>query len=101
MTTSTENTQTTISTDKLEKACTVLKSIAHPVRMSIIELLDKNVQMNVSEMQEQLQIEQAALSHHLISMKDKNILKCHRDGKNMVYSLKEKRIVKILEWVKE
>ncbi|MBO9701905.1 MAG: winged helix-turn-helix transcriptional regulator [Sporocytophaga sp.] len=96
---STTDSKTGISIEKLEKACAVLKTIAHPVRMSIIELLEKNTRMNVGEMQEQLKIEQAALSHHLIAMKDKKILKCQREGKNMVYELKEKRIIKILECV--
>lgn len=93
--------QRKISIEKLDKACTVLKSIAHPVRMSIIELLDQNEQMNVSELQEALNIEQAALSHHLINMRDKKILQSQRDGKNIYYSLREKRIVKILACVAE
>lgn len=88
-----------LSIKKLEKAAAVLKTIAHPVRMSIIDLLDKNEAMNVTELQNELNIEQAALSHHLIILKGKKVLECHRDGKNMVYTLKEKRIVKILECV--
>jgi predicted transcriptional regulator len=37
-----------LSIEKLEKAAGILKAIAHPVRMSIIELLNKNEAMNVS-----------------------------------------------------
>ncbi|WMJ73978.1 metalloregulator ArsR/SmtB family transcription factor [Cytophagaceae bacterium ABcell3] len=91
------DTRPQITPEKLEKACRILKVIAHPVRMSVIELLDKYEQLNVGEIQEHIEIEQAALSHHLINMKDKGVLQCFRDGKNMVYSLKEKKIVKILD----
>lgn len=97
----TTETKKKISVEQLDKACTVLKSIAHPVRMSIIELLDQNEQMNVGELQEALQIEQAALSHHLINMKDKKILQSQRDGKNVFYSLREKKIIQILACVAE
>ncbi len=90
-------TQRYISPEQLEKVCTILKAIAHPVRMSVIELLERNKEMSVGDLQEHLSVEQAALSHHLITMKDKGILQCRREGKNMLYSLKEKRIVKILE----
>jgi DNA-binding transcriptional ArsR family regulator len=88
-----------ISVEQLEKACMVLKSIAHPVRMSIIDLLDQKEKMNVGELQEALQIEQATISHHLINMKDKKILQSQREGKNVYYSLREKKIVQILECV--
>lgn len=90
-------TQQYISPEQLDKVCIILKAIAHPVRMSVIELLERNNEMSVSDLQEHLSVEQAALSHHLITMKDKGILQCRRDGKSMLYSLKEKRIVKILE----
>ncbi len=90
-------TQRYIGPEQLEKVCTILKAIAHPVRMSVIELLERNKEMSVGDLQEHLSVEQAALSHHLITMKDKGILQCRREGKNMLYSLKEKRIVKILE----
>lgn len=81
----------------MEKVCGILKAIAHPVRVSVVDLLEIHQEMSVGDLQERLSIEQATLSHHLITMKDKNILQCRREGKNMLYSLKEKRLVKILE----
>ncbi len=86
-----------ISPEQLEKVCGILKAIAHPVRVSVVDLLEIHQEMSVGDLQERLSIEQATLSHHLITMKDKNILQCRREGKNMLYSLKEKRLVKILE----
>jgi DNA-binding transcriptional ArsR family regulator len=88
-----------LNIEKLDKAAGVLKTIAHPVRLSIIGLLEDNSELNVTDLQEKLSIEQAALSHHLIILKNKKVLQCRREGKNMLYSLREKKITKILECV--
>ncbi|MEZ4919064.1 MAG: metalloregulator ArsR/SmtB family transcription factor [Saprospiraceae bacterium] len=81
----------------LENATETLRSIAHPARIAIIELLYKNGQMTVTEIYEQLQIEQAVASHHLRIMKGKNVVIVQRDGKNSLYSLADKDFHAIVE----
>ena len=71
----------------LENSTETLRSIAHPTRIAIIDLLYKNDKMTVTEIYEQLQIEQAVASHHLRIMKNKDVVKVERDGKNSLYSL--------------
>jgi ArsR family transcriptional regulator len=88
------------SQERLEKAANVLKAIAHPIRIHIVSLLHEHTRMNVSELLEIIQIDQGLLSHHLINMKDKGILSCEREGKNIYYSLKETAIVGVLECMK-
>ena len=81
----------------LNKVADVLKTIAHPVRLSILEALEAKNALTVSELIEHTGIEQSLLSHHLIKMKDKGVLKSIREGKNMIYSLEDKHILKIFE----
>ena len=50
---------------KLEAAASKLRAMAHPMRIAIIELLNNNKKLNVTEIYESLRIEQAAASHHL------------------------------------
>lgn len=76
-----------------------LKALAHPVRLYIISLLKAYKEMNVTDIQEALQIEQSIVSHHLNILKNKNILTCKRDGKNKIYSLKDKKIFNILSCI--
>jgi len=87
--------------EKLEKVANTLKAIAHPIRIQIVNLLNENTRMNVSELLEIIQIDQGLISHHLINMKDKGILACEREGKNIYYSLKETAIVGVLECMKK
>ncbi|MBK9292281.1 MAG: winged helix-turn-helix transcriptional regulator [Bacteroidetes bacterium] len=72
---------------KLEQLSARLKAMAHPVRIAIIEMLTNTQQMSVTEIYNQLSIEQAAASHHLNIMKNKGILMARREGKKIYYSL--------------
>src|SRR5690606_36182700 len=85
---------------KLEKTAYVLKCVAHPVRISIIDLLEQEAQLTVSQLQDVLQIEQSLLSHHLTNMRDKGIVETRRQGKNVLYSLSDSSISNIIDCIK-
>lgn len=88
-----------IDAAKLEKAAFVLKAVAHPVRIAIIDLLDQYGRLNVSELQNKLEIEQALLSHHLTNMRDRGILTAEREGKCIYYSLADVTITNIIHCI--
>ena len=90
-----------LGTEILEKAATMLKVMAHPIRLAIIDLLGVNSKMNVTEIYEALSIEQAAASHHLTLLKSKGLLSSERDGKNCVYFLKHDRITQIVSCIEK
>ncbi|MDX9790011.1 MAG: metalloregulator ArsR/SmtB family transcription factor [Candidatus Kapabacteria bacterium] len=92
-----EDTKRNITPDKLVRMADVLKTIAHPVRLEIIELLEENGSMGVTELQHKLNIEQSLLSHHLAKMKDRGVLRSKRDGKNLYYSIALKNIETIFD----
>ncbi|PRY05705.1 DNA-binding transcriptional ArsR family regulator [Pontibacter ummariensis] len=82
---------------KLERAAYVLKCVAHPVRISIIDLLEQRERLTVSQIQEVLQIEQSLLSHHLTNMRDKGLVDTQRQGKNVHYFLTDTSITNIID----
>ena len=83
--------------DLLEEKSELLKTMGHPIRLSIIELLCTKDRQTVTELYTSLEIEQAVASHHLRIMKNSNILKSSRSGKNAYYSLADKNIKKIFK----
>ncbi|MEA5426495.1 MULTISPECIES: ArsR/SmtB family transcription factor [Arcicella] len=85
-----------VSKQKMEKAAYILKTVAHPVRLAIIDLLSQEGQMGVNDICKVLDCEQSLVSHHLINMKLRGILKSQKDGLNVYYELKEKEIIKLL-----
>jgi DNA-binding transcriptional ArsR family regulator len=81
---------------KLEKAAYILKTLAHPTRLAVVELLGEHDKMSVTELCEALECEQSLLSHHLINMKLKGILSCSKEGQHAYYSLRERDVLKLM-----
>jgi len=85
--------------EQLEGATETLRAIAHPIRITIIDLLSKEEKFSVTQIHEALDIEQAIASHHLRILKGKKIVKVSREGKNSFYSLANpayQEVVKII-----
>jgi DNA-binding transcriptional ArsR family regulator len=85
--------------EKLEKAAFILKTVAHPTRLAILQLLDKKKELSVNEICEILACEQSLISHHLINMKLRGILKANKIGLNRYYSLKEPDVLKLIDCI--
>ncbi|MCC7332625.1 MAG: helix-turn-helix transcriptional regulator [Flavobacteriales bacterium] len=90
-----------IELKKLENASEMLKAIAHPMRIAIVNLLSEEKKLTVTEIHEALKIEQAVASHHLSIMKNKGVLSQNRDGKNCFYFLKHPRLSQIITCIEK
>lgn len=91
----------TLDIKKLEEAASKLRVIAHPMRIAIIELLQDHKRLNVTEIYDKLNIEQASASHHLNLLKNKGVLSSKREGKNTFYFLKHNAINQIIDCIKK
>lgn len=89
--------KTNLDITRLEEAASKLRAIAHPMRIAIIGMLEDTAKMNVTEIYEALNIEQAAASHHLNILKNKGVLASKRDGKNTYYFLRHSTLSQIME----
>ena len=78
----------------------LLKALGHPIRLKIIEVLISNKSC-VKNIWETLGLPQATVSQHLVSLKNKGIVSCKRDGVMMCYQLSDKRIEKIFNELKD
>ncbi|NPA37619.1 MAG: winged helix-turn-helix transcriptional regulator [Chlorobi bacterium] len=85
--------------EMLEKAASMLKAIAHPMRIAIIRLLEDGERKTVTEIHSVLNIEQSTTSHHLGILKDKGVLASKREGKNTYYFLKHDSLKNIITCV--
>ncbi|HNW76427.1 MAG TPA: metalloregulator ArsR/SmtB family transcription factor [Bacteroidales bacterium] len=83
--------------EKLEIAASMLRAMAHPMRIAVVDLLTVNKRLTVTEIYERLGIEQASASHHLNILKNKGLLESKREGKMIFYSLKHNRLTEIIE----
>ena len=90
-----------LSPEELEKAASMLKAKAHPLRIAILNYLEGGKKLTVTELHELLQIEQSTTSHHLGILKDKGVLSSKREGKNTFYFMKHERLSSIVDCISQ
>tara|TARA_X000000950_G_C13607815_1_gene534071 strand:+ start:36 stop:332 length:297 start_codon:yes stop_codon:yes gene_type:complete len=88
------------NSEDLLTAASMLKVLGHPIRICIIELLESNDRMSVTEIFKALNIEQAIASHHLNTLKNKRILKSERVGRNTYYSVSSPNLIAAVSQVR-
>ncbi|BDD03772.1 ArsR/SmtB family transcription factor [Aureibacter tunicatorum] len=89
-----------IQSENLERAANMLKSIAHPIRLSVVWLLKEGNEMTVTQLHEELGIDQGLTSHYLSKMKEQGVLGSRREGKNNMYFIKKKEILNVFKCMK-
>ena len=85
----------------MDKRVKILKALSHPLRLNIIKLLIANNSLCVCKIQEEFDISQSNLSQHLKILKDSNLLEAEKNGGWIYYSLKNKRIIELLDLLNE
>lgn len=73
-----------------------LKLLAHPTRLQILKILSKKDQC-VCVFSDALGKRQPNISQHLSKLKDSGIIDSYMKGKYAYYSLKDKKIKKLVE----
>ena len=81
-----------------ERVVEVLKAVAHPVRLRIVELLVPG-EMCVGDIVRALSEKQSITSQQLNMMKDKGVLACRRDGAKVYYRIENKNVIRLLDCV--
>ena len=76
----------------------VLKALAHPVRLQIVELLETK-EMCVGDIVTALGGKQAITSQQLNMMKDKGVLNCRRNGTKVYYRIENKNVIRLLNCI--
>ena len=90
-----------IPKEKIATVAEILKTIGHPIRLDILQVLSSQEALCVSDILSALDhnVEQSLLSHHLIKLKDKGILIAQRSGMHRMYKISDKRILKIFDCI--
>jgi len=83
----------------LERAAETLKMLAHPQRLRIIEILEREQEVPVYALIEETGFPQAVVSQHLNQMRRIGLLTARRQGKEMWYSITDPRALSILNCI--
>jgi ArsR family transcriptional regulator len=79
-------------------AADVLKAVAHPLRLQIVETLQDG-EKSVGEIVEALGEKQAITSQQLNLMKDRGVLASRREGAKVFYRIQNPNVIRVLNCV--
>lgn len=80
----------------VEKA-EILKALSHPARLCIVKGLLENGTSNVTNMCHCLNMPQSTISQHVSKLRSAGIIKGTRNGLEIIYSVYNKDVKKIIE----
>lgn len=92
---------TLIKEDELEISAEVLRALTHPLRMRILEFIDRNEMINVNRIYSALQLEQSITSQHLRILRQAGLVETERRGKYIHYRLRYGKLSTTIRAVKE
>lgn len=76
-----------VSKEDIEAATSVLRAVKHPLRQQIIELLEENEKMTVTDLYIKLRLEQSVASQHLAILRRAGVVETERQGKFIYYQV--------------
>ncbi len=86
---------------ELRKAVLVLRAINHKLRQRMIDLLEENEKMTVTDIYIKLRLEQSVASQHLAILRRAGVVATERQGKFIFYGLDKDRLAQISRLVEE
>ena len=83
--------------EQIRKAAAVLRVIAHPARLEMIQLLDAKSELSVGDVQSALGLTQSMTSQHLTALKNVGVVFDRKEGNVRYYGIKNKEVLTLLK----
>ncbi|MDX2001504.1 MAG: metalloregulator ArsR/SmtB family transcription factor [Chitinophagales bacterium] len=86
-----------INQENLTYAADTLRALAHPIRLAIINFIDKKKRVNVNKIYNALKLEQSITSQHLKILRTVGLVETTRDGKFIYYTVNYSKIEGVIK----
>ncbi len=86
---------------ELRKAVLVLRAVNHKLRQRMLDLLEENQRMTVTDIYVKLRLEQSVASQHLAILRKSGVVQTERERKFIFYSLDKNRLTQISDLVED
>jgi len=90
-------TRVNINHEQLQDSSEVLRALAHPLRMKILQFIDQNESVHVNKIYNTLNLEQSITSQHLRILRLADLVETERDGKFIYYSINYDKVGNAVE----
>lgn len=88
-----------LKVETLERAAQILRMLAHPQRLRLIEILERSQDVPVHALMAETGFPQAVVSQHLNQMRRIGLLSSRRHGREMRYSISDPQALSILNCI--
>jgi len=95
-----ENCNIELSPELLEHMAGALKMLAHPCRLKLVDLIQREGDAPVHVIMERLNLPQATISQHLNQMRRAGLVRAARRGKEVWYALADPSVLTILDCIR-
>lgn len=95
-----KRTKVTFNNEKLQMSSNIVKALAHPLRLKILEYIDNKGSINVNKIYTALKIEQSITSQHLRVLRMAGIVHSDKEGKYVHYTIDYPTIEKTVKALK-
>jgi len=85
--------------NELEESSEILRALAHPLRMKILEFIDNHDSINVNKIYNTLKLEQSITSQHLRILRNAGVVNTEREGKFIHYHINYDKVNSVLRAV--
>lgn len=82
-----KKTKVSFDHQKLQYSTVLMKALAHPLRLKILEYIDMKGVINVNKIYNTLQIEQSVTSQHLRLLRLAGVVNAMKEGKYVHYNI--------------
>ena len=90
-----------IPMEVLERTAPILRNVAHPVRLRILDYLEHVGERTVSEIVALAGCSQALVSQQLRILKDQGVLSSRREGNYVYYEIADRSVLLLLECIRQ
>lgn len=82
-----KGTKVVFNNEKLHYSSELMRALAHPLRLKILEFIDRQGAINVNKIYNTLNIEQSITSQHLKILKMAGVVHAEKNGKFVTYEI--------------
>ena len=87
-------TKVTFQNEKLQTSAELMRALAHPLRLKILDFIDGHGTINVNKIYKTLNLEQSITSQHLRILRSADVLESKRVGKYIHYTINYRTVRK-------
>ena len=84
---------------KMNSLAPLFSALADPTRRQVVEMLSDGREMTISDVAQKFDMSRQAVAKHLSILRDADVVRCEKRGRERVHVLVPERMAMLADWV--